>query len=184
MNNSFKIGNAIIFQIGWFICILTNNAISLGFTLLFIICNFFCIHFLTKTLSLKTEIFWLLICLTLGFSCEMVFFNSGILYQADSNALEQGLQLPPIWLICLWAMFAVLMRSSLTFVFSKPFISCGLALLVAPCNYYAGASLNSQVDIGLPLLLNLSWLGAIWALVMGCLIAIHGHLFKNVTIPD
>lgn len=186
MNSSFKIINSVIFQIGWFICILTNNTISLGFTLLFVACNFLGIYFLTKTLLLKVEISWLLICITLGTLCEMVFFNSGILHQADSNtlAITRGLQLPPTWLVCLWAMFAILMRTSLTFIFSKPFTTCGLALIVAPCNYYAGASLNPQVDIGSPLLLNLSGLGIAWALVMGCLIAIHNRFFKDKTTHD
>lgn len=181
MNNSFKIINAIIFQIGWFICILTTNTISLAFTFLFVVYNFFGLYFLAKKISLKIEFSWLILCLALGFICETVFFNSGILYKTggDTPPVFSGLQLPPIWLLCLWVMFAVTIRTSLSFIFNKPLLTCLLTLAVAPCNYYAGARLNSEVDLGQPLLLNLSLLGLSWALAMACLIAIHNLHFKD-----
>lgn len=181
MSNSFKIINAIVFQIGWFICILTTNTISLAFTFLFVVGNFFAIYFFTGKFSLKTEVSWLLLCLALGLIYETIFINSGILYQtgADTLAVFGGVQLPPAWLLCLWVVFAVIMRTSMTFIFNKPLLTCLLTLAVAPCNYYAGAGLNSQVDIGQPLLLNLSLLGLTWAFAMACLITVYNLHFKD-----
>lgn len=183
MSTNFKIANAIFFQLGWFVCILTNNVISIGFTLAFVLVNFYSMYVLTKKLALKQEIAWLMLCLAVGFTCETVFFNSGILELTPAAALpiSSGLTLPPIWLLCLWILFAQTLRTSLSFIFSKPLITCLLALLFAPCNYFAGANLNADVGIGQPLLLNLGLIGLAWALALGSLIAIHRSYFK---LPD
>jgi len=186
MNNAYKIFNAIIFQAGWLICVLTSNVMSLIFTATYIAIHLLFLYCKNKKFSLIREIFWLALFIVLGFICESAFFNSGILYKTDltsSSTLELSLNqfiFPPIWLLCLWALFSISMRTSLLFILNKPLLAYALIIVMSPCSYYAGAKLNTQVDIAQPLILNLSIIGLTWVFVMASIIVIKRHYFKDI----
>ena len=185
MSAIFKISNAISFQVGWFICILTNTAMSTIFTLSYILSYFIYLYFFTKKPSLKREAFWIGLFIIVGFLCETLFFTSGVLYKTDpplgNNSITfNGLIAPPAWLLCLWALFATSMRTSLEFMFRKASLAYVLMFVMAPCSYYAGAKLNTQVEIGQPLILHLFVIGLTWVAAFNCIYSLKHRYFQDI----
>ena len=183
--HKLNIFNAISFQIGWFICVLTTTWLSLVFTVVYIALHWVLMSRINNNLSLKLEAYWLSMFLIIGCICESLFFNHGILINTiPNNAIADTASswfiLPPIWLLCLWCLFALSMRTSLDFLFNKPIIAYPLIMLGAPSSYYAGTQLSPQVELGLPILLSLPVISVTWLLAFLCIYLIKNYYFKGV----
>ena len=159
---------ALVFQAGWFVCIMAGSCAAFLYTLIFLTIHFlFVFHRNTKSFARK-EILWIVTISGFGLLIEIISFSFGLLYNKDKEILFSYLSLPPLWLLCIWITFSLILRTCLAFLFTKPLISYLLLLVFVPVNYYAGAELNKDVAINEPYLLSLSLITLMWLLFFWC----------------
>ena len=145
--------NAIIFQLGWVICILGGNAIALSYTFFAVI-----VH---AVLFLKgSREAWVIVAFTVVGSCwDTLLMHAGVIsFSADS------LFIPP-WLLCLWLLFSCTLNHSLAWLKHKLFISGLLGGVLAPLSYLAGIKLGVAFFV-MPTLTSLAIIGIAWALLI------------------
>jgi hypothetical protein len=180
MSRASNIAYAIAFQIGWFVCIMAGNALVFMYTAIFIVAHFIFLNIsLRKTLWLK-EILWLLAIFMAGFILETVVFSAGFLYSTTPPVFLDNLIFPPAWLLSLWVLFAIALRTCLTFVFSAPKITYLIAVVVVPLNYYAGAQLNTDVNLNTPYILSSACISLLWVLLLWCLVNTKRYFFEDI----
>jgi len=180
MSNTSKFVYALAFQIGWFVCIMAGNLASLGYALIFLICHFWFLTQRTKSHSVHKEILWVITVFCLGLAVETVYFSGGLLYSLIPNNLFAQVLLPPVWLMSLWLIFSLAMRTCLSFIFHKPLLSYFACVILIPINYYCGAWLNNEVDLNQPYFLSLSLIALIWIVFLWHLILIKRHYFEDI----
>lgn len=105
---------------GWWIAILGGNAMALIALFVILLSHFA----LWRDLR---DIFVVLVFIFLGFVIEWAFMANRI--------LEYGSNLPPAWVICMWAMLATTLRYSLSPLMGRPLIAALVAFVVAPLVY-------------------------------------------------
>lgn len=180
MSSISKLVYALAFQAGWFICITAGNFASIFYVALFLFVHFWFLARKNSQLLLPKEILWIIIVFCLGLMVETIYFSAGFLYtDAPKKSFDQ-LLLPPIWLLCIWIIFSLALRTCLSFLFYKPALSYLTCLLFVPVNYYAGSTLNTEVNINEPYFLSLALMTLIWILFLRCLIYIKHHYFEEI----
>jgi|GEM_PF-136450 len=191
MINVNQIIYAVTFQVGWFICVKGYNLTALIYTI--VVLALHCLHlWWTHNSAVKnpvsynkfkltlTEGAWLFIITSFGVALETASFSAGLLYSLAPVAPFKHLILPPLWLICLWLLFAMLLRNSLYVLLSKPKVTYLLTLIFVPLNYYSGAQLNPLVKINTPYFFNLTFIALMWIIFFACLIPIKNAYFKDL----
>lgn len=184
MFNISKLVYALAFQAGWFACIMAGNFASIIYTALFLLGHFFYLARKNSLIFLRKEMLWVITVFCLGLVVETIYFSAGFLYTDAPKNLFAGLVLPPIWLLCVWLLFSLALRTCLSFLFYKPALSYLTCLLFVPINYYAGATLNNEVDINEPYFLSLALMTLIWILFFWCLIYLKRHYFEEIFNAD
>lgn len=152
-----KLANAILFQLGWFACLLYGESLAIAITLLLL-----AIH---QWLMRPRMGEWLLITIvgSAGLVCDSLLTVFGVFtFQAS------GIGFIPTWLLCLWLLFATLLRHSLNWLQSRPLLAALLASVAGPSSYLAGAQI-AGVGLADPLYLTLPLLALYWALLMPAL---------------
>lgn len=159
------IANAVMFQIGWFACVLGGTG-----PWLLIPAAVLCIHF-----------FWIS-----SWAAEGKLVVSVVLAGAavDSFLMQVGVfdfpgnsKLVPLWLAVLWAMLAITLNHCLAWTARPVWLACLLGAVAGPVSYFAGAALS---DVQLPL--EPFWtfliLAAVWAVVYPLM---HGfaHIYRQ-----
>jgi hypothetical protein len=137
-----KIGNALMFQLGWFICVLMGNFAGVLFTLAAVTIHFFLSRERVKDLAA------IALAGVMGFAHDFLLMTLGLV-----RFSEPGL-LPPPWLTCLWVLFALTLNHSLQWIYLRPLWSSVLGCLFAPLSYMAGVHLSSA-----------EWSGSLWAVI-------------------
>lgn len=184
MQLSSKFIYAIAFQIGWFMCILMGSWISVGYSI-----AFFCLHFwflkrTAKRILFKQESLWIVLVFIFGFILETISFSAGFLYTNEPQNLFEHLILPPVWLLSLWMLFAIALRTCLSFTFYRPTLTYLIASIAIPINYYAGAKLNGVVAVNTPYTLSLALITLLWIILLWLLIHIKRHYFEDIFNAD
>ena len=132
--------NFILFQLGWFVCIL-GAAYNYVYEAIFMSLVIIFLHLkVTKnnTNDLKLFIF----ALTIGFFFDgflqlqqlIVYFNPGWPYP-----------LPPLWILVLWVIFAMTLNHSLKWMKGRVLIAMLFGLIGGPLAYLAGEKLNAII---------------------------------------
>ncbi len=146
--------NAVLFQIGWLACVLGGNYIALAVTALILF-----VH-LTWIGSWHKEKQLLAITFLLGCAIDSFLGNLNIL-QFSSQPNDTG-RLLPIWLACLWLVFATTLRHSLDWSRTHRLLGALLGFFGGPLSYLAGSNL-AGVSLAQPTWQTLSILAVIWA---------------------
>lgn len=180
MSNASKIAYALAFQIGWFVCVLAGNTLGFAYTAAFISA-----HFIFLTLSLNKvlwfkESLWLFVVFTGGLILETLIFSAGFVYLKTTPIFFDHLVLPPLWLLNLWLLFAIALRTCLSFVFTSPKLTYLLSIIAIPLNYYAGTQLNTDVNLNNPYTLSLALISLLWVVLLWCLIQIKHYCFEDI----
>lgn len=177
MNAIAKFFYAIAFQVGWFVCVATSTFLSFIYTIAFA-----SIYIgLTKRHStpLKKELLWIAAVLSLGFVLETISFSVGFL--VSTTPIKFGvIVLPPFWLLNLWVLFAVALRTCLSFVFEKPVLTYLVSSVAIPINYYAGAALNEDVAVNDPYLISLGLISVLWVSLLWLLNSLKRYYFGDI----
>jgi len=180
MSHASKIVYALAFQIGWFVCIMGWNELVFAYTTSFVLAHFiFLKRTLTKVLWLK-ESLWLFIVFIGGLILETIVFSAGFLYSKTLPIFFDAIILPPVWLLNLWVLFALALRTCLSFVFSAPKITYLISIITIPLNYYAGTQLNADVNLNNPYILSLALISLLWVFLLWCLIQTKRYCFEDI----
>ncbi|MGI0116786.1 DUF2878 domain-containing protein [Zooshikella sp. RANM57] len=140
--------NALLFQVGWFICVLTGSIPALFATLIILFIHFKWIGSwqIERDIILTT---WLL-----GSALDSFLVQLNIIQLSTPSLLI------PLWLSCLWVLFATLLNHCLSWLQSKRLLSMLLAPPIAALSYFAGDKLTSVTinTTGL-IIIGICWAG-------------------------
>jgi hypothetical protein len=149
----FTIANALLFQAGWFVCILCGSFWAGTFTLAAII-----FHFVISR-QRRDDAVAVLIAIALGLVHDSLLLHGGHIRFVESAYL------PPLWLVCLWALLGITLNHSLVWIYSRPLWSALLGAIAAPLSYLAGVSLSSA-EWSSPLVEVLPIIAILWLVVL------------------
>ncbi len=155
------IANILLFQIGWFSCIALDAYWPIIITVAILLIHFFyvCSSPINTKVTPATEGLLLFKVLLIGLAVELMYLWFDILIRGDS------VKFPPLWLLCIWILFATTLRHSLVWLRTNTLLSIAFAAIAAPGSYYAGAQLNSMMSLGAPTLFSLLAISISWAIV-------------------
>jgi hypothetical protein len=150
---AFTITNALLFQVGWFVCILCGSFWGGLFTLAAII-----VHLFISRQRLN-DIVAVVIALAIGLIHDSLLLQGGFI-----KFIESG-YLPPLWLVCLWVLLGITLNHSLVWIYSRPLWSALLGAIAAPLSYLAGVELSSA-EWSSPLLEVLPIIAVLWLVIL------------------
>lgn len=148
---SKKILNALLFQAGWFACILGGDIIACAALIL--------ILGLHALVVIENQREWLVIGLitAVGLVVDNTLTLSGIFTFESASVFAM-----PFWLLCIWALFAATLNHSLAWLQNRLWLAAILGAISGPSSYLAGSKLSSVV-IAAPLPQSLLIIGLCWA---------------------
>ncbi|MCE3253179.1 MAG: hypothetical protein K0Q67_2199 [Cellvibrio sp.] len=145
--------NAVVFQLGWFVCILGGSVQAAVFTGLAVV-----IHLLVSRRWLD-DCIAIILALLLGLVHDLILIHTGQIRFVESA------QLPPVWLVCLWALLGITLNHSLKWIYSRPLWSSLLGAIAAPLSYFAGVALSSA-EWSSPLVEVLPIIAVLWLMIL------------------
>lgn len=126
---------AVAFQIVWFACVLFGSMVALGATAALW-------YYYTRLMSFQPIHYgFIATIVVIGVLVDSVLMRTGIIVFAHSALL------PPLWLICLWFNFAMLVLLALPKIVVQKYLFAGLSLLGGGLSYIAGIAL-SEASLG------------------------------------
>ncbi len=164
--------NFILFQIGWFACLLIDSA-----WLYFIMAVLLLVHFLWVVPKLKifSELSLLIKVLFVGLCLEIFYLQVGVLVQANASSF------PPVWLLFIWVLFATTFAHSLLWLRNQLYVAAAFAAIAAPLSYYAGVQLNMSMSFHSNVLFSVGMIAVSWAIVFPLVLR---WVLPNVTSPS
>jgi hypothetical protein len=147
--------NFILFQIGWFACVLgaAKQAPWLGvITVLLVV-----LWHLSQAKNAQPELILLAITIVIGAAFDQIMLSSNLIsYQAHgwSNALT------PAWILALWAEFVTILNVSLKWMRKKWLVAILFGAIGGPMAYIAAEKLGAVTLNNLPasyIALGLGW---------------------------
>jgi hypothetical protein len=165
-NDSLKInsmpsdvGNAIFFQIVWFICVVTTDVMALvAVTVLLIIHSRFMI---------RDNREWLFI---LGFTSVGILIDSflqsvGVIQFSKAIEVSDSVSIIPVWMMCLWVAFSTTLMHGLFWLHGRFRFAMLIGGFAVPGSYYGGLILSRSSAIE-PIWIMLIIVGLIWAALL------------------
>ena len=158
--------NALLFQLGWFSCVLGGNLIAILVTASILLAH--------SRLFLKGRQEYLLLAAVtcLGMAVDSFWAYSGVLAFPDS------LTFIPLWLVCIWVLFATSLCHSLQWLQQRLLLASVLGAVAGPSSYLGGAAL-AGVIIGEPRMLSIAVIALAWALVMPLILLLARAVADN-----
>lgn len=153
-----RIVNFLLFQLGWFACVLGAAAMQpwAGVALALAIVGF---HLL-RTPHRQTEAALILVATLTGTLWDSLLVAYGWLHYPSGMI---GPALAPVWIIALWALFATTLNVSLRWLRPRPVLAALCGAIGGPLAFYAGLRLGAVEIPDLPATLAL--LAAGWAML-------------------
>ncbi|MCW8935464.1 MAG: DUF2878 domain-containing protein [Gammaproteobacteria bacterium] len=164
--------NFILFQLGWFSCVLMA-AQGLPETGIVMVLLLVCIQFFLAT-NRKNLLILITIVTVIGSAWDSVMTSLGVL------VFEAGMIvsfLAPGWIIAMWLMFATTLNISFRWLFGRYWLAMLLGAICGPLTYQAGAAMSAVV-IPDNLLAN-SVIAAGWAFLMPLYIKLAERLYVD-----
>lgn len=161
---------AMVFQVGWFACVLSGahgqvlNALAAAAVV--VACNLW----LTRK-RLAQELRLIAWCTLVGLLLETANLATGVFKPVVPSAHPW---LCPVWLLLLWTMFATVLRGPLGWLSGRYGLSALLGALFAAPNYVAGARLGA-VTLNANGVFSVAMLVVLWALAMPLLVWLAGR---------
>lgn len=122
--------NAVLFQIGWFTCVLERSWLAVGVTV-----GILCVHVLYVRAPRRE---WLAVGLIAGagITQDIVLIQLGVL-RFDTHPW------PPLWMLCMWLLFATTLNHSLRWLAERGWLASLLGAVAGPLSYLAGERLGA-----------------------------------------
>lgn len=169
--------NSLCYTTGWFWCVLfgihnqpTLATIGAIFLILF---QLYCTKI--KDIALYIQDFFLVVfSIPLGALLEMIFIQTNLIHYANTTRM-----LPPIWIVCLYPLFSLLLNHSLKIIKKNYLGSFLFGFLGAPLSYFAGVSLGG-LTFPYPPLQTWIMIGICWGLFL-CLLTKIANIVEKAT---
>jgi hypothetical protein len=160
--------NFILFQLGWFACVLSAawNQPLLGTLIALVIV----ILHLTRAIHFPEELALIGFATLVGLVWDSTLVASGLLSYQTGLISEQ---LAPHWIIAMWALFATTLNLSLSWLKQRLVIASLFGLVGGPMAYYAGYRMGAVM---IPdMFTALAALAFGWALILPVLVLFSEH---------
>lgn len=160
--------NFVLFQAGWFACVLYPGLAAVGFVILLI---GFHLAFISQ--ARMAELQFIGAGTVLGGLLDGLWFNTGVLDNGVSD-----FQLTPVWILGLWAAFTTTLSHSLSWISSRPWLPYVCAPVAGPFAYWSASKLGA---VQMPdLTLSLAALALGWLVVFPLLLYIRKTLYPEL----
>jgi hypothetical protein len=156
--------NLALFQVGWLVCVVGGNLYAIAFTLAALL-----VH---NWLVLGSRAEWKLIASVVVVGClwDMAMVKTGVI-----SFPKAGLLGIPLWLICLWTLFATTFMHGLFWMHRYLWLAAVFAALLGPASYWLGSNLT-DAQLAAPIMISLAIMGVGWALLFPFGIYFAGRL--------
>jgi hypothetical protein len=168
MSTTMIVSNVVLFQIGWFACVLSAAAHQPWFGIL-VTTAVVVTHVLRAPLP-TAELKLVLLSLGLG-----LVFDSLLVWQGWLQ-YSSGIVFPnvaPYWIVALWGLFATLLNVSLRWMRGRWVLAIVFGAVGGPAAYYGGLRLGALEFGNLPAGLLALAIG--WAVLTPLLLALSSH---------
>lgn len=119
--------------------------------------------------------------LACGVAVDGAMASSGLArYAASAPAVPGG---APLWLLAIWASFALTLRRSMRFLLGRPSIALALGAIGGPLAYLGAARGWQAIDFAEPLWQPLVALGIGWSLALPALMRLATRLRPRTLLP-
>lgn len=145
--------NAVLFQVGWFVCVLGGNSVSVLAVIVMLLCHWL---FVSKNSGEWKSILFVAV---LGVLIDSLLFSLSVLVFPQHDLL------PPIWLMSLWIIFATTLNHAFKWLQSHLMLAVWVGGIFGPLSYLAGVKLT-DVDFGISSVYALLILSVIWAIFL------------------
>lgn len=152
--------NFVLFQIGWFACVI-GAAKQLPWLGVFVVAAIVAWH-LSQTINVKPELILLAIALFIGGLFDQAMLSSNLIsYQAHGwGFLSNPSALTPAWILALWAEFVTILNVSLRWMRGRWLIAVLFGAIGGPLAYMGAEKLGAVTLNNLPttyVALGLGW---------------------------
>jgi hypothetical protein len=158
-----RIANGIMFNISWLAIVVSQSAVIAPLILLVHLA----LHFRLMGKG-RDELYLIAKVALLGALIDQLLFRTGVFNIAGEPSL------PPIWLACLWPLFATTLLHAFEGLQRKPLLAACLGVVGGSLSYTAGVRLSS-VEFS-----SLFWgpviMGVVWGIVCPLLLVYAGRL--------
>ena len=161
--------NILLFQIGWFACVL-GAAYGFPFAGTGIALTIATLHVLRASRP-GQELKLILISVVIGTAWDSALVAAGLIAYPNGVLLAGT---APIWIAALWVVFATTMNVSLRWLHSRYLLAAVFGAVGGPLAYFAGAKLGALVFLDITWALGAQAAG--WAVLMPLLLRIARQL--------
>ena len=147
--------NIILFQIGWFACVLTaaSSQPIFGAIISFVII----VSHILMSKQYKQELRIIIIAMMIGLFWDSLIVSAGWLTYQSGMVVDF---MAPYWIVLMWALFATTINSSLSWMKEKLILSSVFGAIAGPLAYYAGVKLGAVEflnEINALIALSIGW---------------------------
>lgn len=161
--------NFVLFQAGWFVCVLHPGLPAAGLILVFLAA-----HLWLVSRERFIELQFIGVGVVLGGLLDTLWFRAGVL---GISGTEEVLAAPP-WLIAIWALFMTTLCHSLNWVANRQWLPFLLAPFAGSLAYWSASKLGA---ITLPdLTLSLAAVALGWFVVFPLLLFVRKRLYTEL----
>ncbi|WP_417502686.1 DUF2878 domain-containing protein [Marinobacter sp.] len=161
--------NFILFQTGWFACVVYPDVIGPVVALLLLV-----IHFVLVSQNRLTELQFIGLGTVVGSLLDGLWLNTGVL---DNGS--DALVITPLWLVAIWATFMSTLSHSLNWISRKVWLAFLFAPIAGPFAYWSASKLGA---VTLPdLALSIAALALGWLLVFPLLLFTRKSLYPELS---
>ena len=164
------ISNFILFQLGWFACVLggANDQVVIGT----LIATAVIANHLYRAHDRSKETVFLLLALIIGLIFESLVTALGLAVYSHGQVFDS---IAPIWIILMWPLFATTLNVSMRWLKRMPTLAvAAIGAVFAPFAYYAGNRLGAVVYDDL--LLSMCIIAIAWGLLFPLLVVMSSKL--------
>jgi Protein of unknown function (DUF2878) len=163
---SLMLQNFILFQAGWFSCVIGGANQGYAWTGVAVVTVVLAVH-LVRANDIGSELMLVLITMLLGTAWDSGLILAGLL-SFENGTVVSGLA--PYWLIAMWALFATTLNVSMKWMKHKYLIAALFGAAGGPIAYYAGHRIGAVgfIDTSASMLA----VGVGWAVMMPLLMAL------------
>ena len=164
------ITNFLLFQIGWFACVLgaAYDQVFIGSMIALAVIAY---HFYRAADTVK-EFRLFLLALIIGLVFESIVTSQGLARYSNGQVIDY---IAPLWIILMWPLFATTLNLSMRWLKNmSPLLIALLGALFAPFAYYAGNKLGAvEYD---NLILSMGIIAIAWAVLLPALVVMSSKL--------
>lgn len=160
--------NFVLFQAGWFACVLYPGLAAVGFVLLLI---GFHLAFISQ--HRFAELQFIGAGAVIGGVLDGIWFQTGILDDGTGST-----ELTPVWLVGIWAIFMTTLSHSLSWISSRAWLPFVCAPFAGPFAYWSASKLGA-VELPDPTM-SLVALAVGWLVVFPALLYLRKFLYPEL----